>query len=197
MDIGRKLEAEVRSFPSVRLWTETTALAVFSDRKVGVLRGSHYVLVRPHVLLVATGAREKSLVFKGNTLPGVYGAGAFQTLVNRDLVRPAERLFVVGGGNVGLIGAYHALQAGIQVVGLCEALDDCGGYKVHKDKLVRMGVPIYTSPHRRLRQREGRGRERHDRRGSTRPGRSFPGPRRRSSATRSSSPSASTRSTSS
>ena len=109
-----------------------------------MLRGSHYVLVRPHVLLVATGAREKSLVFKGNTLPGVYGAGAFQTLVNRDLVRPAERLFVVGGGNVGLIGAYHALQAGIQVVGLCEALDDCGGYKVHKDKLVRMGVPIHT-----------------------------------------------------
>jgi sarcosine oxidase, subunit alpha len=144
MDIGRKLEDEVRSHPSVRLWTGTTALAVFSDRKVGVLRESHYVLVRPRVLLVATGAREKSLVFRGNTLPGVYGAGAFQTLVNRDLVRPSERLFVVGGGNVGLIGAYHALQAGIQVVGLCEALEECGGYKVHKDKLVRMGVPIHT-----------------------------------------------------
>ncbi len=143
MDIGKKLEAEVRQYKNVRLWTETTALAVFSDRKVGVLRGGHYFLVRPQVLLVATGAREKSLVFRGNTLPGVYGAGAFQTLVNRDLVRPSERLFVVGGGNVGLIGAYHALQAGIQVVGLCEALDECGGYKVHKDKLVRMGVPIH------------------------------------------------------
>ncbi|MFZ1615146.1 MAG: FAD-dependent oxidoreductase, partial [Holophaga sp.] len=103
-----------------------------------------YVLVRPQILLVATGARERSLVFKGNSLPGVYGAGAFQTLVNRDLVRPTERLFVIGGGNVGLIAAYHALQAGIQVVGLCEALDECGGYKVHKDKLVRMGVPIHT-----------------------------------------------------
>ncbi|MBE3095851.1 MAG: FAD-dependent oxidoreductase, partial [Planctomycetes bacterium] len=99
----------------------------------------------PEVLLVAAGAREKSLVFKGNTLPGVYGAGAFQTLVNRDLVRPTGRLFIVGGGNVGLIAGYHALQAGIQVVGLCEALPECGGYKVHKDKLVRMGVPIYTS----------------------------------------------------
>ena len=94
---------------------------------------------------MAAGAREKSLVFKGNTLPGVYGAGAFQTLVNRDLVRPTSRLFIVGGGNVGLIAGYHALQAGIQVVGLCEALPECGGYKVHKDKLVRMGVPIYTS----------------------------------------------------
>jgi NADPH-dependent 2,4-dienoyl-CoA reductase/sulfur reductase-like enzyme/Fe-S-cluster-containing hydrogenase component 2 len=144
MDIGKKLEAEVRGLPSVRVWTESTALAVFSDRKVGVLRQGHYFLVRPQVLLAATGAREKSLVFKGNTLPGVYGAGAFQTLVNRDLVRPTQRLFIIGGGNVGLITGYHALQAGIQVVGLCEALDECGGYKVHKDKLARMGVPIYT-----------------------------------------------------
>ncbi|MGI5860887.1 MAG: FAD-dependent oxidoreductase [Myxococcales bacterium] len=144
-DIGKKLEAQVRSFENVRVWTETTAVAIFSDRKVGVVRQGRYSLIQPHALLVATGARERSLVFKGNSLPGVYGAGAFQTLVNRDLVRPTERLFIVGGGNVGLIAGYHALQAGIQVVGLCEALPDCGGYKVHKDKLVRMGVPIYTS----------------------------------------------------
>ncbi|HQK12908.1 MAG TPA: FAD-dependent oxidoreductase, partial [Anaerolineae bacterium] len=103
------------------------------------------VLVHPEVLLVAAGAREKSLTFKGNTLPGVYGAGAFQTLVNRDLVKAAQRLFIVGGGNVGLIAGYHALQAGIEVVGLVEALPECGGYKVHRDKLARFGVPIYTS----------------------------------------------------
>ncbi|HEY3451573.1 MAG TPA: FAD-dependent oxidoreductase [Myxococcales bacterium] len=145
LDIGKRLEDELRTFESVKIWTETTALSVFSDRKVGVLRAGRYVLVHPHMLLVATGARERSLVFRGNSLPGVYGAGAFQTLVNRDLVRPTERLFVIGGGNVGLIAAYHALQAGIQVVGLCEALPECGGYKVHADKLVRMGVPIYTS----------------------------------------------------
>ena len=145
IDIATKLEQEVRQFENVQIWLNTTALAVFSDRKVGVLREGHYVVVQPHVLLVATGAREKSLAFKGNTLPGVYGAGAFQTLVNRDLVRPAERLFIVGGGNVGLIAGYHALQAGIEVVGLCEALPDCSGYKVHKDKLARLGVPIYVS----------------------------------------------------
>ena len=145
IDIATKLEQEVRQFENVQVWLNTTALAVFSDRKVGVLREGRYVVVQPHVLLVATGAREKSLAFKGNTLPGVYGAGAFQTLVNRDLVRPTERLFIVGGGNVGLIAGYHALQAGIQVVGLCEALPDCSGYKVHKDKLARLGVPIYVS----------------------------------------------------
>jgi len=144
-DIATKLEDEVRQFENIQVWLNTTALAVFSDRKVGVLREGRYVAVQPHVMLVATGAREKSLVFKGNTLPGVYGAGAFQTLVNRDLVRPTERLFIVGGGNVGLIAGYHALQAGIEVVGLCEALPECSGYKVHKDKLARLGVPIYTA----------------------------------------------------
>ncbi len=145
IDICGRLVTLVRERQSVRVWTRSTAIAVFSDKRVGVLRGDRYVLVEPEVLLVATGAREKSLVFDGNTLPGVYGAGAFQTLVNRDLVRAADRLFIVGGGNVGLIAGYHALQAGIDVVGLVEALPECGGYKVHRDKLARMGVPIHTS----------------------------------------------------
>ena len=145
IDIAARLERDVRLYENVRVWLNSTALAVFSDRRVGILRDGRYCIVRPEMLLVAAGAREKSLVFKGNTLPGVYGAGAFQTLVNRDLVRPTSRLFIVGGGNVGLIAGYHALQAGIQVVGLCEALPECGGYKVHRDKLARMGVPIHTS----------------------------------------------------
>jgi NADPH-dependent 2,4-dienoyl-CoA reductase/sulfur reductase-like enzyme/Pyruvate/2-oxoacid:ferredoxin oxidoreductase delta subunit/bacterioferritin-associated ferredoxin len=145
IDIGTRLEKEVRGLDSVEVWIGSTALAIFGDRAVGVLRRDRYILVRPEVLLVATGAREKSIVFDGNTLPGVYGAGAFQTLVNRDLVKAADRLFIVGGGNVGLIAGYHALQAGIDVVGLVEALPECGGYKVHKDKLARLGVPIYTS----------------------------------------------------
>ena len=144
-DIATKLEQELDQYENVQVWLDTTALAVYSDRKVGVLRDGHYIVVQPHVLLVTTGAREKSLAFKGNTLPGVYGAGAFQTLVNRDLVQASDRLFIIGGGNVGLIAGYHALQAGINVVGLCEALPECSGYKVHKDKLARLGVPIYVS----------------------------------------------------
>jgi len=145
IDIGVRLAEALEAFECVDVWLNSTALAVFSDRNVGILKGDRYVLVKPEALLVATGAREKALTFSGNTLPGVYGAGAFQTLVNRDLVRAADRLFIVGGGNVGLIAGYHALQAGIEVVGLVDALPQCGGYKVHRDKLARMGVPIYTS----------------------------------------------------
>jgi ferredoxin len=42
-----------------------------------------------------------------------------------------------------LIAAYHAMQAGIEVVGLVEALPEVGGYRVHADKIRRLGVPIH------------------------------------------------------
>jgi len=158
IDIAVLLQEELRQYGRdlVDVWLNSPAVGVYSDGKVGIVKQGEYVLVRPEVLLVAAGAREKALGFPGCDLPGVYGAGALQTLVNRDLVRPTERLFICGGGNVGLIGGYHALQAGIDVVGLVEALPECGGYMVHLDKLRRLGVPIYTS-HTVLRA-EGKGR---------------------------------------
>jgi sarcosine oxidase, subunit alpha len=144
-DIGRTLEEQVRAQKDVEVWTDSPVVAVFQDGVVGVLRHGRFTLVRPKCLLVAAGAREKALAFAGADLPGVYGAGAFQTLVNRDLVKPSHRLFIVGGGNVGLIVAYQALQAGVDVVGLAEVLPECGGYKVHRDKILRLGVPVFTS----------------------------------------------------
>jgi NADPH-dependent 2,4-dienoyl-CoA reductase/sulfur reductase-like enzyme/Fe-S-cluster-containing hydrogenase component 2/bacterioferritin-associated ferredoxin len=144
-DIGKLLAEEVSKMPGIDIWLNSTALFVFSDKKVGIMKDGSYKLVIPKRILNAAGAREKFLRFSGNHLARIYGAGAFQTLVNRDLIRPTERLFIIGGGNVGLIAGYHALQAGIEVVGLVEAMPVCGGYKVHADKLKRLGVPIYTS----------------------------------------------------
>jgi len=143
-EIGNILAAEIAQHPSVDVWLNTTAVAVFADRVVGLVQGRRYITVTPAKLMVATGAREKMLSFPGNTLPGVYGAGAFQTLVNRDLVKSSARVLIVGGGNVGLIAGYHAIQAGIEVAALIEALPQVGGYKVHADKLMRLGVPILT-----------------------------------------------------
>ncbi len=142
--IGRILADQVGEQDSVRIWLDTTVVGVFADGIIGAVRGGRYCLIKPEKLLVATGAREKMLSFPGNTLPGVYGAGAFQTLVNRDLVKAAEKVLIVGGGNVGLIAGYHAIQAGIEVACLVEALPQVGGYKVHADKLKRLGVPIFT-----------------------------------------------------
>ncbi len=145
IDIAKILAHEVMQRDNITIMSSTMAVGVFAESKVGVVSRDEYKLIKPKSLLVAAGAREKALVFPGCDLPGVYGAGAFQTLLNRDLVRPSEKLFIVGGGNVGTIAGYHAIQAGIAVVGLIEAMPDIGGYWVHGDKLRRLGVPIYTS----------------------------------------------------
>jgi len=145
IDIATKLAQEIEKYPHVRVMLGTTAVACYQDRKIGVVNEREYLLINPKKLLIASGARERALSFPGCDLPGVYGAGAFQTLVNRDLIRPAQKLFIVGGGNVGLIAAYHAVQAGIRVVGLVEVMPQVGGYKVHQDKIKRLGVPVWTS----------------------------------------------------
>jgi len=145
MDIGTLLSEEAEELPNTEIWLDSPVVGVFSDGFVGIVRAGVYHLVKPKHLLVTAGAREKTLAFPGCDLPGVYGGGAFQTLVNRDLVKASDKLFIVGGGNVGLIAAYHALQAGIEVLGIVEALPQCGGYKVHLDKIKRLGIPIWTA----------------------------------------------------
>lgn len=145
MDIGDNLSYLVDEDKYIDIWVNSPVVGIFIDGLVGIVKNGRYILVKPNRVLVTTGAREKTLAFPGCDLPGVYGAGAFQTLVNRDLIKPTDKLFIVGGGNVGLIGAYHALQAGIDVIGIVEALPKCGGYKVHLDKILRLGIPVYTS----------------------------------------------------
>jgi sarcosine oxidase subunit alpha len=96
-------------------------------------------------LIVATGAAENNLLFENNDLPGVYGAGAVQTLMNVYGVKPGNRVLMVGSGNIGLIVSYQLIQAGIEVAAVVEALPRIGGYHVHAAKLARLGVPILTS----------------------------------------------------
>jgi sarcosine oxidase, subunit alpha len=95
--------------------------------------------------ILACGAMENMLLFPGNDLPGVYGAGAVQTLMNVFGVKPGKKVLMVGAGNVGLIVSYQLLQAGISVDRVVEAAPFIGGYHVHAAKLRRCGVPIYTS----------------------------------------------------
>ena len=101
--------------------------------------------IRAKKIIFATGAQENMLVFEGNDLPGVYGAGGVQTLTNVYGVKPGKKGLIVGAGNVGLILAYQLKQAGVDVAAIIEAMPKIGGYMVHAAKVRRCGVPIYTS----------------------------------------------------
>jgi len=144
MDIVPLLETELRA-SGAEVMTDTSVVGCFADRVLGLAARDRFLRLRCRSLVVATGAAENAIPFPGSDLPGVYGAGAVQTLMNQFGVRPGRRVLMVGSGNIGLIVSYQLSQAGIAVSCLVEALPRIGGYHVHAAKLARLGVPILTS----------------------------------------------------
>ncbi len=142
--IGKKLIDAVTRRENVEILTDATVLGMYEDGVVTVLKDDKHLKLRPKKTIIATGAAEKFLTFPNNDLPGIYGAGAVQTLMNVAGVKPAERVVMVGAGNIGLIVSYQLLQAGVRVVSVVEAAPRIGGFLVHAAKLRRAGVPIRT-----------------------------------------------------
>ena len=147
VDIADILLDKVRALGDrIEIMLNTTAVAFYEDNVVTALKDEkEYFKIKAKSIVCATGAFEKSLAFPNNDLPGIYGAGAVQTLMNVYGVKPGDRVLMVGAGNIGVIVSYQLMQAGIQVVAVLDAAPRIGAYLVHASKLARMGVPILTS----------------------------------------------------
>lgn len=157
IDIAKELEKELFELQKkgkIELMLDSTVIGYYEKdkknyHKFGVVKRQQYentlYEVNCKAAVFACGAMENMLLFPGNDLPGVYGAGAVQTLMNVYGVKPGKKVLMVGAGNVGLIVSYQLLQAGIDVDRVVEAAPKIGGYNVHAAKLRRCRVPIYTS----------------------------------------------------
>ncbi len=144
MDIARILLRQLEE-TGVRVLAGTSVVGLFPGNVLGLADATAFRKLAAEGLVIATGAAENNLAFPGNDLPGVYGAGAVQTLANVYGIRPGNDVLMVGSGNIGIIVSYQLLQAGVRVRAVVEALPRVGGYHVHAAKLVRLGVPILTS----------------------------------------------------
>jgi sarcosine oxidase subunit alpha len=144
IDIARVLAEELDNHDRVTVWTGAPVLGIYEDGVVTAQKDNRHVKIRPRRIIVATGAAEKVLPFPDNDLPGIYGAGAVQTLMNLHGVLPGRRVLMVGAGNIGLIVSYQLLQAGVEVAAVIEGAPRIGGYLVHASKIRRAGVPILT-----------------------------------------------------
>lgn len=139
------LEEQIKAVPNIDIRTNTTVLAIYDDGIIAFEEEGRYKKLRSQKTIIATGASEKALVFPNNDLPGIYGAGAVQTLMNQYGVIPGDKVLMVGAGNIGLIVSYQLMQAGVKVEAIIDAAPQIGGYLVHASKVARMGVPILTS----------------------------------------------------
>jgi sarcosine oxidase subunit alpha len=145
--LGEEMIAEIDKLPNVRVLTETSAAGYYPQEDIMLMRGPDNTSLKVNAkkYLVATGAYEKTLVFENNDLPGVYGAGGVQTLLNVFGIKPGNRGILLGTGNVALMVAYHLIQADIEVAGVyAPSFRRVRGYFVHAAKIQRHGVPIVT-----------------------------------------------------
>lgn len=146
IDICNILIEELNKYnDKVEIMTDTTVVGMYEDGVITAMyKEEKYIKIKPKAVIAATGAFEKSLAFPNNDLPGIYGAGAVQTLMNVYGVKPGNKVLMVGAGNIGLIVSYQLMQAGVEVAAILDAAPKIGGYLVHASKIRRMGVPILT-----------------------------------------------------
>jgi len=146
IDIAGILTEELLKYKdNVEIMADATVIGLYEDGVLSVEKDGKYLKIKPESIIVTTGASEKFLTFPNNDLPGIYGAGAVQTLMNVYGVAPGNSVVMVGAGNIGLIVSYQLMQAGIKVKAIIDAAPKIGGYLVHASKIRRMGVPIMTS----------------------------------------------------
>jgi len=148
IEIAKKMIQDIKGYDNVEVIANATVTGYYEDDVITIVQGVNGDILKKlkaNRIILAVGASENMLPFVNNDLPGVYGAGAVQTLMNLYGVVPGNNILMVGAGNIGLIVSYQLLQAGIKVAAIVEALPRIGGYLVHASKIRRLGVPIYTS----------------------------------------------------
>ncbi len=143
--IAEMLTKQVGELKSITLYLGASVFGIYDGSLVAAVQDNRLLKIHAKKIIIATGAYERTLVFENNDLPGVYGAGGVQTLMNTYAIKPGMRALIVGSGNVGLILSYQLLQAGVKVVAIVEALPRIGGYLVHAAKVRRQGIEILTS----------------------------------------------------
>ena len=146
-DIAKILIDDLKGYQSdqLEILLDATCVALYPDKVLTVYQGNKYMKYKAKSVIVATGASEKILAFENNDLPGIYGAGAVQTIMNIYGIKPGKEVVMVGSGNIGLIVSYQLIQAGVRVKALLEASSRIGGYLVHASKLRRLGVKFMTN----------------------------------------------------
>ena len=142
--IGRSLLKEAEDL-GVRVELDSTVMGIYENKEVTVKQDGEVHHYKGDYIIIATGAAENMIPFKGWDTPGVIGAGAAQAMMNLQGVRPGKKILMVGSGNVGLVVSFQLLQAGCEVAAIIDAAPRVGGYGVHASKVARTGVPFYLS----------------------------------------------------
>ena len=112
---------------------------------LGVADQSRSWLIGYDRLIVAAGARDLGMAFRGWEKAGTMGAAGALALLTRYQACAARRMVVLGSGPLGLAVASLAQARGIQVLAVVEVASLIRGDAGARDALERQGVRFYPS----------------------------------------------------
>lgn len=121
---GYRLRQEVLRDPNIEVLFDTHVWhAELNSEEIvlSIVQGGVARELAAHVLILATGAYDRSIPFPGWDIPGVMTAGAAQSLLKGSYVRAGKRVVVAGTGPFLLPVASGLLDIGVEIVGLYEA----------------------------------------------------------------------------
>jgi D-hydroxyproline dehydrogenase subunit alpha len=118
--IWRRNPFLIRLPENVTLKTGVRVLGPWQERSVLLETPDGPTILEYDRLILATGARELFLPFKGWTLPNVIGAGALQALIKEGWNIRGKRIVIAGTGPLLLAVASLARKQGGKVLGVLE-----------------------------------------------------------------------------
>ena len=117
---GMRLAQRLRK-SNVQFFNQTQVLGIYPELTLLVDHPNRHVReYRAEALILATGARERQLPFKGWTLPGVMATGAAQILMKSAGILPGRNTLVGGLGPLMLVLAAEILAGGGKVQALLD-----------------------------------------------------------------------------
>ena len=115
------------------------------EPQIGVANHERSWIIKFQKLIVATGARDLAIGFAGCDLAGVMGANAAHSLITRYQTMSAQRIVILGNGNLGLNTAKLAIQNGIHVPAIVDIAPTVRGDESLVKHLKEQGVKFLTS----------------------------------------------------
>lgn len=109
---------------------------------VSTMRRGVAGLVRPRMLVIATGAYERPAMVPGWTLPGAMTTGGAQTLLRSYGVLAGQRVLVAGNGPLNIQVARELMRAGVGGLSLAEAAPDPATRPLEAAKLALAGPAL-------------------------------------------------------
>ena len=112
--------SSVQSLPNTLVW------GIFEGSKPGMwcltLHGPDApARLNARAIILATGAFDRSVPFPGWDLPGVITAGAALKMIKNQRILPGKHVILSGTGPLQFSAAAHLVQAGADVVGVCDS----------------------------------------------------------------------------